>query len=375
VTCVSTTNSCPAATLSSGACSFSIPALAHNGSATVGDSTVGYTGSITATCNNGSLSSSGASCGQDCSAGSITPSGSSCTYNYGAIGHGGTGTANNVTGGFSGSGTAQCSNGSVSISGASCARTAPTAAWVTSSSSVQSTQNISISWGATGTVTNYLLRMSGPGVSGTLDRGTSTSYTGGAGASGFTNGTFNFWVTACNGSSCSAESAASTTQVTCSLPAPSTRESTVCDMGFTGTKFRDRTVTCNTTNGSVDWTLGAYGAWDTSGCQQAMAQSLWQGGSYQWTFSQRIGAVNLSPAVGPNGEACTNATGAGAASYYQMSTAEVNARVNNLPVIGTACSPVGQERGFVYCRMDSPRPGPNTLRDYTATTHWRKCGN
>jgi hypothetical protein len=183
-----------------------------------------------------------------------------------------------VTSGFSGSGTARCNNGAVTLDvGATCGRTAPSSAWVTSSSSVQSTQNISLSWGASGTVTSYLLRMLGPGVTGTLDMGTSTSYTGGAGASGFTNGTFNFWVTACNGTACSAESAPSTTAVTCSLPAPATRQTDVCDAGYTGTRFRDRAVTCNTSDGSKDWTIGAFpSTWNTSGCAQVVSQAQCQ---------------------------------------------------------------------------------------------------
>ena len=68
--------SCSSQGVSWSSCSGTAGALAHGGSTSVSNTASGYTGSVTVTCNNGSLSQSGASCTASC-----LPGGSDCSNN------------------------------------------------------------------------------------------------------------------------------------------------------------------------------------------------------------------------------------------------------------------------------------------------------
>ncbi len=113
---------CAAATHSSGACSFNVPAILNGGNATVSTFTPGHTGSVTASCSNGSLSFGGASCAPlpptGCSASTRTVG--SCSFDVPPLTSGASASPSNTTPGFTGSLTATCTNGSVAFTNEIC---------------------------------------------------------------------------------------------------------------------------------------------------------------------------------------------------------------------------------------------------------------
>lgn len=106
--------SCNGGGASAGACSFSLSPTGHGGQQTVGTSTPGYSGSLTASCYNGTWSALSSSCtAQMCSAGPISwiVGGQTCSGALPATGHGASAVATNATASFSGSAQFTCSAG------------------------------------------------------------------------------------------------------------------------------------------------------------------------------------------------------------------------------------------------------------------------
>lgn len=115
---------CASTTRTSGSCSFTFGSISNGSSSTVSTSTPGYTGSATATCSSGAITLNGASCSPvavppaNCSP-SNTSSGA-CSYSVGALVSGDSQSVATSTPNYIGSATASCNNGTVSWSGASC---------------------------------------------------------------------------------------------------------------------------------------------------------------------------------------------------------------------------------------------------------------
>ena len=106
-------------------CDAPIGALAHGASAALTDSTTAPTltsGSATATCNNGTLVYSGTSCTPGCAAQTVSW-GAGCSAPIAASLHTNSGTLTNTAAGYTGTVTATCTNGTLSQSGASCVGT------------------------------------------------------------------------------------------------------------------------------------------------------------------------------------------------------------------------------------------------------------
>ena len=118
----SCTQVCTAGTVSWGAgCSASVGQLTNGGSTPVTNGATNYSGNATVTCNNGSRVVSGATCTATapCSASTVSW-GSNCSGSVSSASHGETRPASNGNSGYTGTATATCSNGSWSTSGATC---------------------------------------------------------------------------------------------------------------------------------------------------------------------------------------------------------------------------------------------------------------
>ena len=114
--------SCASQSVSWGGCTGTAPGLAHNGSTNINDNDVNKTGTATVTCYNGTSTASG-SCYNDCAA-STQNWGSGCSSNFPAIGgNGGAATQASTAPSYTGSVTITCNDGSIAQSGATC--TAP----------------------------------------------------------------------------------------------------------------------------------------------------------------------------------------------------------------------------------------------------------
>lgn len=116
-------------------CDAPIGALAHGASAAVSDSTTAPTltsGSATATCNNGTLVYSGTSCTPGCASQTVNW-GAGCSATIAASLHTNSGTLTNTASGYTGTVTATCTNGTLSQSGASCTSTGGGCTWLSAS--------------------------------------------------------------------------------------------------------------------------------------------------------------------------------------------------------------------------------------------------
>lgn len=93
-----------------GNCSATVGSLANGASTGVTNSAIGYTGSGTASCNSGTLSATG-TCNANCNAGSVTwlttCSGSATSMNHGGAAQ----SVTNTAAGYSGSASVSCNNG------------------------------------------------------------------------------------------------------------------------------------------------------------------------------------------------------------------------------------------------------------------------
>lgn len=122
-TCNPAPANCPAQVVNWGNCSANTGGtINHGNSGPVTNSTSGYTGTATASCTNGTLSASG-TCNQHCAARSETWG--SCAGSTPAINHGNNSSVSNTNGGFTGAVTMSCTNGTLSQSSASCTPVAP----------------------------------------------------------------------------------------------------------------------------------------------------------------------------------------------------------------------------------------------------------
>lgn len=107
-------------------CSASVGAINHGSSAAATDSVQNSTGSVTVTCNNGTLNQSGATCATQCpgNTASWTVSGQTCNSSYTDIADSASSTISDAAAPTTGSVTLSCANGVVSQSGATCAAAA-----------------------------------------------------------------------------------------------------------------------------------------------------------------------------------------------------------------------------------------------------------
>lgn len=126
--CARTDTPCNNSTIGwGGSCSGATGNIAHGSTATVFNNVGGFTGNVSASCSNGVVSQSGASCTQTCAATTLNW-GASCSASVGQSINGQSQSLANATGGYTGSATYICSNGTYQQqSGASCAE-APCAA-------------------------------------------------------------------------------------------------------------------------------------------------------------------------------------------------------------------------------------------------------
>lgn len=108
-----------------GSCRGNYGALTHGSSSSVANSASGFTGSATVSCNDGSISTTNTSCApipSSCPAG--TAAWGACSSPYSGLGHGNTAGLTNQTSGYSGTATATCNNGSITLSGTTCSANA-----------------------------------------------------------------------------------------------------------------------------------------------------------------------------------------------------------------------------------------------------------
>lgn len=107
-------NPCPAATVTSGACSYTLPATASGSSTSASNSTAGYTGSATASCKAGAWTLTGSSCNKvlaDCASATLKW-GTACQATVSASKSGGSLTLTNTVAGYTGSAGYACYDGS-----------------------------------------------------------------------------------------------------------------------------------------------------------------------------------------------------------------------------------------------------------------------
>lgn len=118
---------CPAGPALYGACSYSMPATPDGSSATALTITVGYTGSISQLCSNGTWVFGSATCTSaaptPCTATSTTFG--ACSYSLPGVADGASAPVLTTTPGFTGGITGTCSGGGWSFSGATCTFVAP----------------------------------------------------------------------------------------------------------------------------------------------------------------------------------------------------------------------------------------------------------
>jgi hypothetical protein len=208
-----------------GACSFNIASLASGGSSSSANTTAGYTGSISYSCANGNYTFGdwSQSCRANCAA--TTTSSGSCSYSIPALTSGTNTTVADSTAGYTGSITASCSNGSLAYSGATCVQdlVAPSGAWIALPNTALSNASITISWGATGSVTDYQITTH---LLTDYSFGSATSWSGIAdSAGGFTGGSYTVSVRACNAAGCSPRASA---VMVVSTPPPTPPPATSC---------------------------------------------------------------------------------------------------------------------------------------------------
>lgn len=124
-TCTAASGPCSSQLVSWGSgCSATAGALSHGGTAPLTNSASGYTGSATANCSNGTTTASGGTCNANCNAGSVSWS-TNCSASVGALNHGASTTASNAAVGYTGSATVTCTNGTLGTSSTSCVAKAP----------------------------------------------------------------------------------------------------------------------------------------------------------------------------------------------------------------------------------------------------------
>ena len=187
---------CAATDTTYGSCSFSVPAIAHGNSSSVTDSTAGYTGQVNASCNNGALSYSNQSCSEDpCAKGSHTYG--SCGFTIPALSAGSSETVADSTVGFTGSVTATCSKGTLSFSARSCVEDVkvPVASLSLSPSQVREDVSFTATWSGTNSPTYY--EVIG------VNMGLTTSWSGTPMSLGLVPGPHTISVQACNTAGCS----------------------------------------------------------------------------------------------------------------------------------------------------------------------------
>lgn len=128
------TTGCGAATLSWGSCTANVGGPQSNGfSTSLTNTAAGYTGTATATCTMGAWGLSGTSCNQNCAAQALnwTVSGQNCSQSVGGAVHGTVSTVTDAVQNSTGSITATCNNGTWNTSSPSCATNCTGTAWGT----------------------------------------------------------------------------------------------------------------------------------------------------------------------------------------------------------------------------------------------------
>lgn len=123
--CTAVAGNCASQAVSWGSgCSATAGALNHgDSSGTLANTASGFTGSATATCNNGTSTASG-TCNANCAAQTVSWN-TNCSGSANAINHGANETVTNSASGYNGSATATCSNGTINLTDLSCATTVP----------------------------------------------------------------------------------------------------------------------------------------------------------------------------------------------------------------------------------------------------------
>ncbi|PZP84765.1 MAG: hypothetical protein DI582_07860 [Azospirillum brasilense] len=110
---------CPAQTINWGSCSGSIGVMSSGSDVTVTNVNSGFTGTSGVHCDNGNISLNSQSCNASCTAGSTNWL-TNCSGNHATLPHGGSVSVSNTVSGYSGSVTLTCNSGSLSQSSASC---------------------------------------------------------------------------------------------------------------------------------------------------------------------------------------------------------------------------------------------------------------